>query len=71
MSKQRIGLLTQMRTKLTLDEEDLVHRNSKEEVRVDKVEGEPGQKSESKMTEQLPEGSPPKTLETLLLSDTW
>ena len=70
MSKQRVGLLTQMRTKLTLDEEDLVHRNSKEEVRVDKVEGEPGQKSESK-TEQLPEGSPPKTLETLLLSDTW
>ena len=70
MSKQRVGLLTQMRTKLTLDEEDLVHRNSKEEVRVDKVESEPGQKSESK-TEQLPEGSPPKTLETLLLSDTW
>ena len=71
MSKQRVGLLTQMRTKLTLDEEDLVHRNSKEEVRVDKVEGgEPGQRSESK-TEQLPEGSPPKTLETMLLSDTW
>ena len=70
MSKQRVGLLTQMRTKLTLDEEDLVDRNSKEEERVDKVEGEPGQKSESK-TEQLPEGSPPKTLETLLLSDAW
>ena len=71
MSKQRVGLLTQMRTKLTLDEEDLVKGNSKEEERVDKEEGlEPGQKSESK-TEQLPEGSPPKTLETLLLSDAW
>ena len=64
MSKQRVGLLTQMRTKLTLDEEDLVKGNSKEEGL------EPGQKSENK-TEQLPEGSPPKTLETLLLSDAW
>ena len=63
MSKQRVGLLTQMRTKLTLEEEDLVDK-------VDKVEDEPGQKSESK-TEPLPEGSPPKTLETLLLSDAW
>ena len=63
MSKQRVGLLTQMRTKLTLEEEDLVDK-------VDKVEDEPGQKSESK-TEPLPKGSPPKTLETLLLSDAW
>ena len=62
MSKQRVGLLTQMRSKLTLDEEELlVNRKSKEEER---------QKSESK-TEQLPEGIPPKTLETLLLSDVW
>ena len=73
MSKQRVGLLTQMRSKLTLDEEELVNRNSKEEEeekRVNKVEGEEGQKSESK-AEQLPDGSPPKTLETLLLSDAW
>ena len=66
MSKQRVGLLTQMRTKLTLEEEDLVDKVDK----VDKVEDEPGQKSESK-TEPLPKGSPPKTLETLLLSDAW
>ena len=71
MSKQRVGLLTQMRSKLTLDEEELLNRNSKEEEeRANKVEGEEGQKSESK-AEQLPEGSPPKTLETLLLSDAW
>ena len=64
MSKQRVGLLTQMRSKLTLDEEELlVNRKSKEEK-------EERQKSESK-AEQLPEGSPPKTLETLLLSDVW
>ena len=64
MSKQRVGLLTQMRSKLTLDEEELlVNRKSKEEE-------EERQKSESK-AEQLPEGSPPKTLETLLLSDVW
>ena len=62
MSKQRVGLLTQMRSKLTLDEEELlVNRKSKEEETP---------KSESK-AEQLPEGSPPKTLETLLLSDAW
>ena len=72
MSKQRVGLLTQMRSKLTLDEEELVNSNSKEEEeeRVNKVEGEEGQKSESR-AEQLPEGFPPKTLETLLLSDAW
>ena len=64
MSKQRVGLLTQMRSKLTLDEEELlVNRKSKKEE-------EERQKSESK-AEQLPEGSPPKTLETLLLSDVW
>ena len=64
MSKQRVGLLTQMRSKLTLDEEELlVNRKSKEEE-------EERQNSESK-AEQLPEGSPPKTLETLLLSDVW
>ena len=69
MSKQRVGLLTQMRSKLTLDEEELLNRNSREEEeRVNK--GEEGPKSESK-AEQLPEGSPPKTLETLLLSDAW
>ena len=67
MSKQRVGLLSQMRTKLTLDEEDLVMGNSKEEgERLDRV----GQKSEDKAA-RLPEGSPPKTLEALLLSDTW
>ena len=65
MSKQRVGLLTQMRSKLTLDEEELlVNRKSK------KLEEEERQKSESK-AEQLPEGNPPKTLETLLLSDVW
>ena len=64
MSKQRVGLLTQMRSKLTLDEEELlVNRKSKKEE-------EERQKSESK-AEQLPEGNPPKTLETLLLSDVW
>ena len=73
MSKQRVGLLNQMRTKLTLDEEDLVMGNRKEEEeeeeRLNKVE--PRQKSEGGKADQLPEGSPPKTLETLLLSDTW
>ena len=69
MNKQRVGLLTQMRSKLTLDEEELLNRNSREEEeRVNK--GEEGPKSESK-AEQLPEGNPPKTLETLLLSDAW
>ena len=72
MSKQRVGLLNQMRTKLTLDEEDLFMGNRKEgeeEERLNKVE--PRQKSEGGKADQLPEGSPPKTLETLLLSDTW
>ena len=72
MSKQRVGLLNQMRTKLTLDEEDLFMGNRKEgeeEERLNKVE--PWQKSEGGKAEQMPEGNPPKTLETLLLSDTW
>ena len=68
MSKQRVGLLTQMRSKLTLEEEDELG-NSKKEEGVDKVEGE-GDKTASK-ERQLPEGGPPETLETLLLSDAW
>ena len=73
MSKQRVGLLNQMRTKLTLDEEDLVMGNSKEEEKEEErlYKVEPRQKSEGGKADQLPEGSPPKTLETLLLSDTW
>ena len=66
MSKQRVGLLTQMRSKLTLEEE-VELGNSKKEEGVDKVEGD---KTASK-ERQLPEGGPPETLETLLLSDAW
>ena len=64
MSKQRVGLLTQMRSKLTLEEEEEELGNSKEE---DKVEGDKTARTER----QLPEGGPPETLETLLLSDAW
>ena len=67
MSKQRVGLLTQMRSKLTLEEEEEELGNSKKEEGVDKVEGD---KTASK-ERQLPEGGPPETLETLLLSDAW
>lgn len=66
MSKQRVGLLTQMRSKLTLEEEEELG-NSKKEEGVDKVEGD----KTASMGRQLPEGGPPETLETLLLSDAW
>ena len=70
MSKHRVSLLSQMRTKLTLDEEnwELSKGVNKEEEDLKKLEGE---KSESE-TKKLPEeGNPPQTLEALLLSDIW
>ena len=72
MSKHRVSLLSQMRTKLTLDEEnwELSKGVNKEEEDLKKLEGE-GEKSESE-TKKLPEeGNPPQTLEALLLSDIW
>ena len=70
MSKHRVSLLSQMRTKLTLDEEnwELSKGVNKEEEDLKRLEDE---KSESE-TKKLPEeGNPPQTLEALLLSDIW
>ena len=67
-----MSLLSQMRTKLTLDEEnwELSKGVDKEAEDLKKLEGE-GEKSESE-TKKLPEeGNPPQTLEALLLSDIW
>ena len=67
-----MSLLSQMRTKLTLDEEnwELSKGVNTEEEDLKKLEGN-GEKSESETKNLSEGGNPPEKLEALLLSDIW